>query len=844
VSTPASSSRRRSVAGRRLLAATVASLALHTLLFHGLTKLQLGDITPSPMGEQPASPRPQQPKRRADFSLRVPKQAATRQQAHEKPLDLPQPQPVAQPVRPKAAELPTRPQPSPRPLPDQPQRLVESAPRIPEPQQQQPANSQPLARRAATAGPADASLPTVADQLAAPDRAVAAAPAPLPAAALPARATSITTTVAGQWRPREAMLLERLATGNPSRPDRSGLSTPQPVVAPLPQRGRPTVTIDTAASNQKVPRLADTTAPTRHQSSDPAALQAATIRPRPGGIAARPPGRMTTGLTARVAAGLNAADQRGSGAIAGLPDRPAGLLATSPGNSTAAAASLPRQSEQLGMAAGPAAGSATVESLARGTSDPATAPPATGTIPAAPDLRPAAAAGDRLAMLATQGRARTSTRGLPAAATAGADEEGLSISSDQLRRSRLTAAAGAGPSSAGPSLERITAAALPADGRVRDVADAFAGRLADRRMAAAAAKVADREALAQADAMIDRGLAFLVRSQQADGRWSLASYAGATPAEAPRLTCDTAATGLALLSFLGAGHDHFSGPHRDTVRRGIEWLLAVQQPNGDLYLQGDPLSNSCGWMYSHAIATMALCEAVGMTGDPLVRPAATKACQFISASQHPVSGGWRYVPGTDSDLSVSGWMLVALRAGALAGVPVAAETFSGVRGLVDRSASAVDPTRYTYNPRDSQQRRSPLSASCMTAVGALMRLHTGVRPGDRLVARPAELLAAATPSYGSAEQRARDAYLWYYASQVLVHTGGGPWNRWYRDLVDLLATQQARTGPAAGSWDPLGSRPDRWGHYGGRIYVTTLHLLALEVPARHLPTYSVAAEAP
>ncbi len=448
-------------------------------------------------------------------------------------------------------------------------------------------------------------------------------------------------------------------------------------------------------------------------------------------------------------------------------------------------------------------------------------------------------------MLATQGRARTATRGLPAAATAGADEEGLSISSDQLRRSQLTAAAaGAGPSPAGPSLERITAAALPADGRVRDVADAFAGRLADRRMAAAAAKVADREALAQADAMIDRGLAFLVRSQQADGRWSLASYAGATAAEAPRLTCDTAATGLALLSFLGAGHDHFSGPHRDTVRRGIEWLLAVQQPNGDLYLQADPLSNSCGWMYSHAIATMALCEAVGMTGDPLVRPAATKACQFISASQHPVSGGWRYVPGTDSDLSVSGWMLVALRAGALAGVPVAAETFSGVRGLVDRSASAVDPTRYTYNPRDSQQRRSPLSASCMTAVGALMRLHTGVRPGDRLVARPAELLAAATPSYGSAEQRARDAYLWYYASQVLVHTGGDPWNRWYRDLVDLLATQQARTGSAAGSWDPLGSRPDRWGHYGGRIYVTTLHLLALEVPARHLPTYSVAAEAP
>jgi hypothetical protein len=43
----------------------------------------------------------------------------------------------------------------------------------------------------------------------------------------------------------------------------------------------------------------------------------------------------------------------------------------------------------------------------------------------------------------------------------------------------------------------------------------------------------------------------------------------------------------------------------------------------------------------------------------------------------------------------------------------------------------------------------------------------------------------------------------------------------------------------AGSWDPLGPTPDRWGQYGGRIYVTTLHLLTLEVPYRHLPTYSL-----
>jgi len=31
--------------------------------------------------------------------------------------------------------------------------------------------------------------------------------------------------------------------------------------------------------------------------------------------------------------------------------------------------------------------------------------------------------------------------------------------------------------------------------------------------------------------------------------------------------------------------------------------------------------------------------------------------------------------------------------------------------------------------------------------------------------------------------------------------------------------------------------PDRWGPHGGRLYVTTLNLLSLEVFYRHLPLY-------
>ena len=196
----------------------------------------------------------------------------------------------------------------------------------------------------------------------------------------------------------------------------------------------------------------------------------------------------------------------------------------------------------------------------------------------------------------------------------------------------------------------------------------------------------------------------------------------------------------------------------------------------------------------------------------------------------------------DADLSVSGWMLVAMRSGQLAGVKTDDGTLAGVRRLLDASTTPADPTRYAYNPRNAQQRRSQLSSACMTAVGALMKLHTGTPVTDPGVAESARLLAALKPAYGTPKQRTRDSYLWYYSSQVLVHAGGAGWDPWYGSLVDTLSATQETSGPATGSWDPMGTVPDRWGEYGGRLYVTTLHLLALEVPARHLPTYSAGAK--
>ena len=220
------------------------------------------------------------------------------------------------------------------------------------------------------------------------------------------------------------------------------------------------------------------------------------------------------------------------------------------------------------------------------------------------------------------------------------------------------------------------------DGPARRAAAPFAGRVARRRSQDPAATAANPTGAPseQTESTIERGLEYLASVQQDDGRWSF--QGGRDPARpAPLIRADTAATGLSLLAFLGAGYDHFDGKYREEVAGGLRWLVDHQRPGGDLYHRQEGPANQGIWLYSHGIASIALCEAYGMTGDEQLQTPAQKALDFIIASQHPTYGGWRYAPGDTPDLSVSGWQLMALRSGQLAGLDVPPETIAGVSTL-------------------------------------------------------------------------------------------------------------------------------------------------------------------
>jgi hypothetical protein len=338
---------------------------------------------------------------------------------------------------------------------------------------------------------------------------------------------------------------------------------------------------------------------------------------------------------------------------------------------------------------------------------------------------------------------------------------------------------------------------------------------------------------------IELGLQFLARFQKGDGRWALEDFDRSHSLHVHQMRSDAAATGLALLAFQGAGYNHREFKYAAAVARAIDWLIEHQDAEGCFYVSSDEKSDATCRLYSHAIATLALTEAYGMTQDSRLAEPCRRGLAYIVRTQDPRRGGWRYYAETQkrqSDTSVTGWMMMAMQSGRLAGFDTPDTTWRRISDWLDLARDSRDEGRFRYNPfapedRDYQSAVSP----AMTGVGVLMRLYTGWTRDDARVISASDYMLKALPSQDSS--LVRDTYYWYYATQVLRHVGGDRWDRWNLELHPLLVESQTKTGELAGSWDPYGPVPDRWGHVGGRLYVTTMNLLSLEVDYRLLPLY-------
>ncbi|MBN82978.1 MAG: hypothetical protein CMJ70_22840 [Planctomycetaceae bacterium] len=315
------------------------------------------------------------------------------------------------------------------------------------------------------------------------------------------------------------------------------------------------------------------------------------------------------------------------------------------------------------------------------------------------------------------------------------------------------------------------------------------------------------------EAAVARALHWLSRQQRRDGRWKL---------DGGR-TSDSAATSLALMPFLGAGQTPDTGVYKNVVARGLRWLLDSQLPNGDLRING---SGNTG-MYAQGQCAIVLCEAFLMTGNERLRIPAQQAINFIVAAQFP-DGGWRYRPnqetprpGRRGDTSVLGWQMMALQSARAAGLEVPEETLELASHYLDGVATRSG-SQYAYQ-------RGNAPTPVMTAEALLCRMYLGWSLREPGLRQGVDYLL----SQHLPDARRENIYYWYYATQTLHQAGGTHWDRWNKQMRDVLVSSQVSRGKHAGSWQPAHSHS----RAGGRVYTTALAACTLEVYYRHLPIF-------
>ncbi|MFP6900236.1 MAG: hypothetical protein VCA36_04800 [Opitutales bacterium] len=315
------------------------------------------------------------------------------------------------------------------------------------------------------------------------------------------------------------------------------------------------------------------------------------------------------------------------------------------------------------------------------------------------------------------------------------------------------------------------------------------------------------------EAAVDKALAYLASLQEEDGRWDIKKTGG-------QGGHDMAATAFSLLAFYGRGERHdLPCKYQDTVKRGLEWLLLQQEDRG---VSGD-LRGKGGNMYDHGIGALALVEAYGVTKDRDLKPKARAALRFIAESQH-AEGGWRYNPGDKGDLSVTGWIVMALASGEMSGIPIPQQTKAGVRDFLKLVGGGKDGGSYGYTDSPGGGNSGK---NAMNAVGFFCAQLFGSSANAAKAFESSLIL-------NGAGFKVADIYYAYYGTLAAYQHQGPVWRKWIKNMQGEFLKAQAQDG----SWQLNGPHTAAM----GKGIVTALVTLSLEAHYRYTPLYGLGFE--
>ena len=331
---------------------------------------------------------------------------------------------------------------------------------------------------------------------------------------------------------------------------------------------------------------------------------------------------------------------------------------------------------------------------------------------------------------------------------------------------------------------------------------------------------------------LTRALDYLALKQTEEGYWP-GMYEG-----------NAGIAGIALMAFIGA--DCVPKNYSSNITKAVEFIKSQYHPSSD-YEPGSQKqaleegligrTNSMYVMYEHGIATLALIEAMVELNDSSLEPIIKDAIQLIIRAQNsehkpeilggpvnadsPHYGGWRYNPdSTDSDISISGWQILALKAGLMAGFTIPEWSLQKAADFL-RACYDENEQAFTYEVGSRE-------TGCVRAgIGALGLQLCGY--ADDPLIPPALRYMQDNPAVWEYEDPGAGFpfYYWYYATRVMLNARGDDWQVWKSWMCRLLVDNQNEDG----SWEGAQEETNM------TIYTTALGALMLELCCGHLPIY-------
>jgi len=304
-----------------------------------------------------------------------------------------------------------------------------------------------------------------------------------------------------------------------------------------------------------------------------------------------------------------------------------------------------------------------------------------------------------------------------------------------------------------------------------------------------------------ADKAIERGLQFLLNTQNKDGSWS-----------APNGATDIGGTSLGLMAFMVKGHFPGFGRHGDALNRAKDYLLKRAE---------DSPAGAMGSMYEHGLFTLAMSELWGMTQEvednKKIQTALERAVQVILRAQSPL-GGWRYHarPDCGQDTSVTAMVFVSLASARQAGILVPTETIDRVVHYLREQVWNEATGGFGY------QGSGGTTVAC-TAGGAYAAQLCGKRDTEWVAAAIRHL--ENNPKVFNRKELGHFYYAHYYAIQAMVQADGDHYAKWYPQIRDVLVGIQQPDG----SWNDAEEEP--------HPHKTPMAIIILGTPHRYIPVY-------